>query len=58
MNKKIERAKKRLKNFSAKGDKCPICHKDFRHGCNHSVEEAKERLFREYINVVVKTSLR
>lgn len=57
MNKKIERAKRKLQNFSARGDKCPICHKNFRHGCGHSVEEAKDRLFQKYIEAIAENSM-
>lgn len=53
-NKQVERAKAKLENFSARGDKCPICHKDFRHGCDHSVRQAKDRLFQKYIYAIIK----
>jgi len=54
MNNKIKQAKEKLDNFSARGSKCPICKKPFRHGCDHSVIQAKERLFENYIKAIAK----
>ena len=42
--------------FNARGSRCPICRKDFRNGCNHSVSQAKERIEKDYINkLILKT---
>jgi len=41
-----------MNNWSARGDRCPICGKDFRKGCEHSVPEAEERLLENYIRAV------
>lgn len=45
------------RTFNARGDRCPICKKDFRYGCNHSVLEAEERLERDYMAAVVRYEL-
>lgn len=50
--KKIKRARERMEQFSAKGDDCPICKKDFRRGCNHSIKQAKDKLFERYIRAI------
>lgn len=50
--KKINNAKQKLNNFSARGSDCPICKKSFRHGCNHSIGEAEDRLFENYIKAI------
>lgn len=41
------------KVFNARGSKCPICRKDFRNGCTHSVSQAKERIEKDYINKLI-----
>jgi galactose-1-phosphate uridylyltransferase len=53
-NKKIKQAKAKLDNFSARGSRCPICKKSFRHGCDHSVTEAETRLFENYIKAIAE----
>lgn len=53
MTKKVKRVKERMNSFSARGSICPICKKPFRHGCNHSVEQAKDRLFQNYVKAIV-----
>lgn len=53
-NRKIQRAKDKMTSWSARGDKCPICKRDFRHGCSHSVKQAKDRLFQDYIKVIAQ----
>jgi hypothetical protein len=53
-NKKIKRAKEKLNNFSARGSRCPICKKSFRHGCDHSVKQAEDRLFENYIKAIAE----
>lgn len=59
-NKKINAALDRFKNFSPRGDNCPICGASFgasfRHGCDHSVQQAKDRLFQRYIEAIVNNS--
>ena len=49
---KVKKARFAMNNFSARGSKCPICHKWFRHGCNHSVIDAKNKLFENYIKAI------
>ena len=46
------KAKEKFDNFSAKGDKCPICSKPFRTGCEHTIQQAKDRLFENYIKCI------
>ena len=53
---KKNKAKEALDNFSARGSKCPICKKNFRRGCNHSVQQAKDRLFENYIRSITNTN--
>lgn len=53
MSKGIKRARERLHNWSARGGTCPLCHKDFRDGCNHTVQQAINRLEENVINAVV-----
>ncbi len=50
---KIQQARHKWKDFSARGSKCPVCRKDFRYGCRHSISEAKERLFEDYIRAIL-----
>ena len=40
--------------FDARGSKCPICKRDFRHGCDHSIGEAMARIEQDYIHAVVR----
>ena len=47
-----QKAKSKLDMFSARGSNCPLCGKSFRNGCNHSVQEAKNKLFENYIKVI------
>lgn len=56
MNKKVRRAKQKLDEFSARGSKCPICKANFRTGCSHSVKQAKDRLFENYIKAIAETN--
>ena len=51
---KSSKAKQHLDNFSARGSDCPICRKVFRTGCKHTVVEAKQRLFENYIKSFTK----
>ena len=55
-NKEIKKAKNKMESFSARGSKCPICNKQFRYGCKHSVVEAKAKLFQAYIIAVAGQS--
>lgn len=55
--KNLKRARERLSNFSARGSSCPLCKKDFRNGCNHSVEQAIGRLEQNVINAMVDIRL-
>jgi hypothetical protein len=58
MNKnKLKNARNRLTNFSAKSDRCPLCHKDFKNGCNHSIEQALDRLEQNVINAMIDKRL-
>jgi len=52
-NKAAKKAKVNLENFSARGSLCPICKKNFRNGCSHSVAEAKDNLFAKYVKALV-----
>lgn len=45
------------RTFSARGDKCPICRKDFRYGCDHSIAEAEAQIERNYMAAVVRYEL-
>ena len=54
----VKRARKRLANWSARGGSCPLCHKDFRYGCNHSVEQARQRLEANIVNALVDRRLK
>lgn len=58
MSKAVKRARERLANWSARGGSCPLCHKDFRHGCNHSVEQALQRLEANVVNALVDRRLK
>lgn len=51
-NKAVKKAKHRMDTFSARGSQCPLCGKSFRKGCNHSVMEAKDKLFENYIKAI------
>jgi hypothetical protein len=53
MSKAVQRARARLQNWSARGGSCPLCHKDFRNGCNHTVVQAHARLEQNLINAMV-----
>lgn len=54
MSKRIQRAKKAMDTFSARGSKCPICKAQFRTGCNHSVKQAEDRLLQNYIKAIAE----
>lgn len=54
----IRRARERLTNWSARGHNCPVCHNEFRHGCNHSVVQARARLEQNLINAQVDYRLK
>lgn len=54
----IKKARQRLFNWSAKGSNCPLCHKDFRHGCNHSVTQAIARLEQNVVNAMIDNRLK
>ena len=49
---KKKAALQKLREFNPRGSRCPICNKDFRKGCDHSVQEAKDRLFENYIKAI------
>lgn len=54
MNKAVKKAKEKMESFSARGSKCPVCKKDFRRGCDHSVKQAKDKLFERYILAIAR----
>lgn len=54
----VKRARERLNNWSARGGSCPLCHKDFRNGCNHSVVQAQQRLETNVVNALVNRQLK
>ena len=51
-------AKRRLREFSARGSNCPICKKGFRYGCNHSVTQAYERMEDDILNAKIEKALK
>jgi len=52
-HKRIQRAKERYEDWDPRGNLCPICGKDFRHGnCSHDVKQARDVLFERYIKEV------
>jgi len=51
----IKKAKKRMEEFDPRGSKCPICKRNFRKGCAHSVSEATDRLFEDYVHAIYST---
>jgi hypothetical protein len=56
-NKSIKQARQKLVNWSARDDNCPICHKDFRTGCNHSIGQAIAKLEKNIIEVIIDKRL-
>jgi len=54
----LKRARARLNEWSARGGSCPLCHKDFRHGCNHSVVEVYQRLEQNVVNAMIDAKLK
>ena len=55
MSKKvIKKATKKMNEFSARGSRCPICGAMFRHGCDHSVKQAQDRLLQNYIRAIAE----
>lgn len=40
----LRRARERLSSFQSRSSYCPLCGNHFRHGCNHSVDQAIRRL--------------
>jgi galactose-1-phosphate uridylyltransferase len=57
MPNEVAKAKQALDQFSARGSKCPICKKEFRTGCDHSVTQAKDRLLKNYIQAIAKSNI-
>ena len=49
----VKKATKRLNDFSARGSNCPICKKNFRHGCLHNVNEAYDYLENQLLNAKI-----
>lgn len=54
---RIKHARKKMEEFSARGSLCPICKASFRRGCSHSVKQAEDRLFENYINAIIDKRL-
>jgi len=54
----LKRARKRLNEWTARGGQCPICHKEFRDGCNHTVSQAYERLEQNVVNAMIDAKLK
>ncbi len=52
MSKAVKKAKEKMDSFSARGSLCPLCGKDFRNGCSHSVKQARDKLLENYIRAV------
>lgn len=40
----LRRARERLSSFQSRSSYCPLCGNHFRHGCNHSIAQAIQRL--------------
>ena len=53
----LRRARQRLSSFQARGSYCPLCGNQFRHGCNHSVEQAIRRLEENVTVALIKHRL-
>lgn len=45
-----------LQTFDPRGSTCPICKRDFRKGCNHSITQAINRLEQNLFNERLKQS--
>ena len=57
-NEVLKRVGARRNEWSARGGSCPLCHKEFRHGCNHTVSQAYERLEQNVVNAMIDTKLK
>lgn len=53
----IKKARQKLREFSPRGSSCPICRRDFRYGCKHSVQEAKDKLKDDITRAIVRNEL-
>jgi len=49
---KSKKAKAAMNNWTARGSDCPICKQPFRSGCSHTVDQAKTKLFENYISAI------
>lgn len=50
-------AKYLMDRFDVKSSKCPICRKKFRSDdCPHSIPQARERLFEDYVREIASQS--
>ena len=54
----VKRAQQAIENWSSRGSSCPLCHKDFRNGCNHTVEQSIKRLEQNLINAMIDQRLK
>ena len=54
---KVKKAREKISTWSARGGKCPICQKQFRYGCNHSISQAEDRLQENLINAIIEKRL-
>jgi len=53
---KIKKAKEKMDSFSSKDSVCPICKASFRRGCDHSIKQAKDKLFENYVRAIAADS--
>ena len=53
----VKEARKRMNSFQAKSSKCPVCHRNFRNGCDHSVVAARNRLQENLVRAIVQEEL-
>lgn len=54
----VKQARRRIESWNPRGSNCPICHKDFRHGCNHNVVQSEQRLQEDLIDALVERKVK
>jgi hypothetical protein len=53
LKQKLKIAKNRIDSFDPRDSLCPICKNDFRRGCNHTIEQAREKLNDNYLDLKI-----
>jgi len=53
----LKKAKARQREFDPRDSLCPICGKDFRNGCGHSITQAYDRLKTDIIRVISRQEI-